>query len=273
MESGPGGFRLSSQFVPGDPPATDFFLAPPRPTVGLCRMFTILGGDGKEYGPATLAQIRAWTASGRANLETQAKLAGDTAWRRLGDFPEFGGMVDSSVPPPLVTDAPTAAGDAAEPALAERGIRLLAIITDRLLEALCALPGLLLLGPVFFRAVLDFAQGHTPDFSALETGSLLLGLALLGFGGLALTVTQVVMISTRGQSIGKRIFRIRIVRFGTGAPAGFVHGWLLRTVVPGIISFLPWIGFVFVIVDYSFIFREDRRCLHDLIADTRVVKV
>ena len=237
-------------------------------------MFTILGGDGKEYGPATLAQIRAWIASGRANLETQAKLPNDTEWRRLGDFPEFGGTGEASMPPPLGAEATTAADPAApDPAPAERGTRLLAIITDRLLEALCALPGLLLLGPAFFRAILDSAQGHTPDFNTLEAGSMLLGLALLGCGGLAITVTQVVMISTRGQSIGKRIFGLRIVRFDTGAPAGFVHGWLLRSVVPGILSLLPWIGFVFVIVNYGFIFRADRRCLHDHIATTRVVKV
>ena len=80
------------------------------------------------------------------------------------------------------------------------------------------------------------------------------------------------MVSTRGQSLGKRILGLRIVRFGTGAPAGFLHGWLLRAVVPGIISCLPWIGYLFLIVNYCFIFREDRRCLHDLIADTCVVK-
>ena len=229
-------------------------------------MFTILGGDGKEYGPATVAQIRAWIASGRANLDTQAKLAGETEWRRLGDIPEFNGTADATTPPPLAGTAPV------ELIPADRGLRLLAMIIDRILEALAALPGLLLLGPVFFRAVIDSAQGHTPDFSTLEAGSMLLGLALLGFGGLTLTVVQVVMISTRGQSLGKRFLGLRIVRFGTGAPAGFAHGWLLRSVVPGIISFIPWIGFVFVIVNYSFIFREDRRCLHDLIADTRVVK-
>ncbi|MBC7369094.1 MAG: RDD family protein [Undibacterium sp.] len=229
-------------------------------------MFTILGGDGKEYGPATLAQIRAWVASGRANLDTQAKLAGDTEWRRLGEIPEFNGTADANTPPPLDGAAPV------ELVPADRGRRLLAMIIDRLLEGLAALPGLLLLGPVFFRAVVDSAQGHTPDFNGIEAGGMLLGVALLGIGGLALTITQVVMISTRGQSLGKRFLGLRIVRFGTGAPAGFAHGWLLRSVVPGVISFIPWIGFVFVIVNYSFIFREDRRCLHDLIADTRVVK-
>ena len=52
-------------------------------------MFTILGGDGQEYGPASVEQIRAWIASGRANLETRAKKQGESDWRRLGDFAEF----------------------------------------------------------------------------------------------------------------------------------------------------------------------------------------
>lgn len=64
------------------------------------RMFTIIGGDGKEYGPVSTEQVQSWCASGRANLETQAKKTGDMSWRRLGDFPEFGGpgLVE---PPPL----------------------------------------------------------------------------------------------------------------------------------------------------------------------------
>ena len=32
------------------------------------------------------------------------------------------------------------------------------------------------------------------------------------------------------------------------------------------------LGFVFLFVDYCFIFREDQRCLHDLIAGTQVVR-
>lgn len=52
-------------------------------------MFTIIGGDGKEYGPATVEQIRTWIGDGRANLDTQARRTGEDQWRRLGDFPEF----------------------------------------------------------------------------------------------------------------------------------------------------------------------------------------
>jgi hypothetical protein len=61
-------------------------------------MFTILGGDGKEYGPASAEQLRGWIKAGRANLETQARSAGTDEWRRLGDFAEFSAP---DAPPPL----------------------------------------------------------------------------------------------------------------------------------------------------------------------------
>jgi uncharacterized membrane protein YjgN (DUF898 family) len=52
-------------------------------------MFTILGGDGKEYGPVSADQIRVWLSQNRANLDTRLKAAGSEEWRRLGDIPEF----------------------------------------------------------------------------------------------------------------------------------------------------------------------------------------
>jgi hypothetical protein len=64
-------------------------------------MFTIIGSDGKEYGPVTADQLRAWIAAGRANLETKARMAGATDWRRLGDYPDFGGSAALPPMPPL----------------------------------------------------------------------------------------------------------------------------------------------------------------------------
>jgi hypothetical protein len=72
-------------------------------------MFTIIGGDGKEYGPVTTEQVQSWIASGRANLDTQAKKAGDEQWRRLGDFPEFSGT-GAAVPPVAPAAAPADGG-------------------------------------------------------------------------------------------------------------------------------------------------------------------
>lgn len=54
-------------------------------------MFTILGTDGKEYGPVAVAKIQEWMIAGRANLQTQARRVNETEWKTLGDFPEFTG--------------------------------------------------------------------------------------------------------------------------------------------------------------------------------------
>ena len=63
-------------------------------------MFTIIGGDGREYGPVSVEQVRLWLAAGRANLATQAKRIGEDAWRPLGEFAEFS-VSASHEPPPL----------------------------------------------------------------------------------------------------------------------------------------------------------------------------
>jgi hypothetical protein len=68
-------------------------------------MYTIIGGDGREYGPVTAAQVRAWIAGGRANLDTKVKVAGGDTWRTAADFPEFTGQ-GLDVPPALESDLP-----------------------------------------------------------------------------------------------------------------------------------------------------------------------
>jgi len=82
-------------------------------------MFTILGADGKEYGPVAAAKISEWIAGGRANLQTKARRADSTEWRTLGDFPEFGG---SSAVTTAATEPPVADLTAA-PAPAPAGLQ------------------------------------------------------------------------------------------------------------------------------------------------------
>ncbi len=241
-------------------------------------MFTILGADGKEYGPVAAAKITEWITGGRANLQTQARRAGETEWKTLGDFVEFN---PAATPPPLPTGSSVMAAPAApaplaavadQPELADRGVRLGAFLIDYLLSVLVTVPGFLILGPAFFSVFLSAMRGAEPDFSALQAGTLLTGMAVLVLGGLTLLIIQIVMLSTRGQTIGKRMLGIRVVRYPDSAQAGFVHGWLLRNLVPGVIQLVPWIGFAFYITDACFIFSQERRCLHDLIAGTKVVK-
>ena len=54
-------------------------------------MYTIIGGDGNEYGPVTAGQVRQWIAEGRANLQTKVRPLGTEGWREIGELAEFSG--------------------------------------------------------------------------------------------------------------------------------------------------------------------------------------
>ena len=69
-------------------------------------MFTIIGADGKEYGPVTADQVKQWIATGRANGQTKIKREGTTEWRPLAEFPEFAVGAGGPPPPPAAAAAP-----------------------------------------------------------------------------------------------------------------------------------------------------------------------
>ncbi len=71
-------------------------------------MYKIIGGDGKEYGPASADQVREWVRQGRANDQTQVRPENDPIWRPLGGLAEFAGVPDAGpLPqPPALEAAP-----------------------------------------------------------------------------------------------------------------------------------------------------------------------
>ena len=238
--------------------------------------------------PATAEQIRGWIKAGRANLDTRTRRDGSEAWQRLGDLPEFALPSD---PPPLIAPpvaaattfgsvAPEPSRDGQRP-LADRGARLMARIIDWSIEIACAIPGGIVLGTEVLKIVVEAAQGREPDFTQLDVPRLILGAGLMLVFSLALLVVQVWMLTVRGQTIGKRILGIRVVK-ADGSPAGFVNGWLMRelliTAIGIAVSMIPFIGPIllrpaFHLVDWCLIFRDDQQCLHDQMATTKVVKV
>ncbi|QYM79205.1 RDD family protein [Horticoccus luteus] len=221
-------------------------------------MFTIIGGDGQEYGPVTAKQIQEWVTAGRANADTLVRRDGETDWRPLEDFPEL--FTRAGELPPLI---------AAALPLANRSTRLAAAILDTLFAFLCLLPAIRLVGFARFAEILTNRQGSlaSEDSTALASA----GGAFL-IGGLVLFAVQVVLLSRRGQSLGKLLLGIRIVRYRDSAPTGFTHAALLRWILPGLLGMIPFLGSFFSIIDVLFIFGPQKRCLHDLIADTKVVR-
>lgn len=89
---------------------------------------------------------------------------------------------------------------------------------------------------------------------------------------LVILVIQIVMLHRYGQTIGKRILNIKIVKNSTEENGGFATNFAMRALIPGVIQVIPYVGFAFGLIDILFIFRDDKRCLHDLIADTKVVQ-
>jgi hypothetical protein len=52
-------------------------------------MYKIIGGDQKEYGPATADEIRQWIAQGRLSGQSWIRLETSTEWKAVAAFPEF----------------------------------------------------------------------------------------------------------------------------------------------------------------------------------------
>jgi uncharacterized RDD family membrane protein YckC len=231
-------------------------------------MFTIIGGDNREYGPVTTEQVRAWLTAGRANLDTKARAVGSDEWRRLGDFPEFAPPAE---PPPLLGTVPAAPGVSAttpDANLASLGARFLGALVDGVLKGLCWMPA----GSVMwerFREEITAGRQPTPmDMMAAMNEALMKAVPFL----LALAVVQGVLLTLRGQSIGKIAARTRIVRYTDGGKAGFVRAFLVRGGVTYFLEQIPILGGLFWIVNVCFIFGEERRCVHDFIAGTKVVR-
>ena len=93
-----------------------------------------------------------------------------------------------------------------------------------------------------------------------------LGLILVGAFGM---VVQAVLLSSHGQTIGKRLMGLRIVRADTGRNGGFVTNVFLRAVINGLLA----CTIIYFVVDSLFLLFRNRLCLHDYIAGTKVVKI
>ncbi len=152
--------------------------------------------------------------------------------------------------------------------LASRGSRLAAHFVDGLATLGVMLPGIVCLvgASTFAENQRRMGRGDNP---ALVLGAL----AVMIVPALILAIYQIVQLSKYGQTIGKRAMKVKIVKVNDDSAPGFVHAWLLRSLVTGIIGNLPFgIGVIFSLINILCIFGEDRRCIHDMIAGTKVVK-
>jgi len=157
--------------------------------------------------------------------------------------------------PPTEDDAfvPVANQAGAPRPLATLGARFAGSILDGLIYMVPLLP-------IFLTAVLTGEEEVTA----------LAGLGVMVF--VAVAVIQIYLISTTGQSLGKKMVKTRIIR-EDGSAVDFVSGVLIRAWVMGLLGAIPLVGSLIQIADPLFIFGERRQCLHDRLAKTLVIDV
>lgn len=222
--------------------------------------------DQQQLGVFSEAEVRARRAAGDFRDSDLAWTEGMEQWKPLGEVlnqaeaeAEAGNPYQ---PPAAPIFNPIKTGGTAP--LATLGQRLGAALLDGLVMFIAFIPFLMVMG------MEAAAGGEVTASTAQDASFVLLGLFLLLI--LVIAVVNIVLLVRRGQTIGKRLVGIRIVGVEHDDNPGWVHTIILRGFVNGLIGVVPVLGGIYSIVDILFIFRDDRRCIHDHIAGTRVVQ-
>jgi hypothetical protein len=105
-------------------------------------MYTIIGGDGKEYGPISGEDVQRWVAEGRLNAQSLAKAESDAQFRTLAAFPEFAHLFGGAAPAPGIAPMLATPDGGRQAALDKVKIPAIGLIVSAVLSLLASLWGL-----------------------------------------------------------------------------------------------------------------------------------
>lgn len=157
----------------------------------------------------------------------------------------------------------TPSNDSKELEMAERVDRLVANLLD---GVLAMVPTMLMIGAL----VLAVIEGERGGSGGMYMIAAVMGLASLILFGL-LVYYQLSMFAASGQTWGRQKQGIKIVRTD-GSRCSVPRLIVYRNLAIQALGMIPFVGSVVPLVDILMIFRDNRLCLHDQIADTKVVK-
>ena len=141
--------------------------------------------------------------------------------------------------------------------LASRKLRFIGAMVDSLASAVVVVPALVFSG-LWQRAL----AGQVSFGDTL----------LIAFGGAAIfLMINGYLLATAGQTIGKRVVGTRIVNVSDERIPNFLTLVVARYGSTWLVSLIPGVGNLYGLVDPLLVFRNDRRCVHDLIAGTKVI--
>jgi len=215
--------------------------------------YKIIGGDGAEYGPATLEELRGWIRDGRVAGMTQVWRSDLAGWSPAARYAELGGELARLHAAAAVAAAPC--GFFA---------RLGAYIIDAVILA------------ALFHLVWSRTAGSQhwplPLLPAAWTDATVRQFVLDGqawanhampFYYPIYFVYDVLMNGRFGATVGKMAIGARIVLLD-GAPIGYGRA-ALRWMTARVSDLFCFAGYLLIVL------RRDKRALHDLLAGTRVI--
>jgi uncharacterized RDD family membrane protein YckC len=233
--------------------------------------------NSMQYGPVSKMELAQLVKNGSLAKDDLVWKEGMSNWGEAGNMSELTGMFQGVKSRRAGRNSPD--GNLTDPMR-----RLMARVIDRLILLLVIGISIGLMILISIALGVGGAAASNPDGTVDEGASVVLGAMTLGaiFGWIAaivvpisiMTAVQVYYLSKYSQTIGKRILKMQIVRIEDGQPAGFGNGFILRTLCNNVIGgLLFFTAGAYFVIDACFIFRDDRRCIHDLIAKTKVVDV
>jgi uncharacterized RDD family membrane protein YckC len=213
--------------------------------------YKIIGGDGAEYGPASLDELKRWIGDGRVAASTQVwrnDLALWTPAARYTELQQALARLQASVSPTALNQGLRAAGF--WPRLA--AYLLDSVILVMLFGMICRWKQWEM--PVLPAVLNDQARQQFMDqyFAFVRQASPCLCLLLLLY--------DVLLNGTFGATLGKMAVGAKIIGVD-GSPLGYSRA-LLRSLAERLTLV---VGFLWILA------RPDKRGLHDLVAGTRVV--
>lgn len=155
--------------------------------------------------------------------------------------------------------------------LASRWARLGASIIDALVMMVTAVPLIFL---VIYFVIMKESQTSESLLNNFQTASesILWNMVNALIGITVYVAINGYFLVKSGQSIGKKALGIQIVDYHSNQllPASKVLG--MRYVLTQVLSNIPFVGSLFSLVNVLFIFGSEKRCIHDLMANSKVIK-
>lgn len=255
-----------------------------------------LARNNQQAGPYTVEQVNQMLSSQQVLLTDLAWYQGMSEWKALGELtqgklnfePEHH-RAEDKVEPMTTTSSTTYATATRQSTTAKVtelatvnqrlyaklidllfwlplvGIQIYIVSQDNYEKVLAALEKMRASSLSLDYKTMESAQA---EFAALLPVSLDM-IQIISICTLLMLVVQAVFLTKYGQSIGKKIMKIKIVDAESNNKIGFLRVFVIRTLMfVLIISALP----LFIIFDLVFALNEKRQTLHDKLAKTKVIK-